>query len=153
MTGRATPRRVLADVLDLGAEASAALAIVTATALGALLRSPTDPPLRFVEVFPDHGWSPRDCDKTGPETLMMKVPTPVTITRTGRARNRRPTARVGLSTPQGRGLTPPEGASRLSGFGFVGTEAPGAAEKSGDEHGRNRGPGGHSGAPCRRLRP
>lgn len=69
MTGRATPRRVLADVLDLGAEASAALAIVTGTALGALLRSTTDPPLRVVEVFPDHGWSPRDYDKTGPRNV------------------------------------------------------------------------------------
>jgi hypothetical protein len=102
MTGRATPRRVLADVLDLGAEASAALAIVTATALGALLRSTTDPPLRFVEVVPDHGWSPPDCDEADPGKLMMKVPTPVIITRTGKARKRQPPERVGLSTPKGR---------------------------------------------------
>jgi hypothetical protein len=60
MTGRATPRRVLADVLDLGAEAGAALAIVTATTLGALLRSAIDPSLRLVRVVPDHGWSPPD---------------------------------------------------------------------------------------------
>jgi hypothetical protein len=90
MTGRTTLRRVSAAVLDLGAEASAALAIVTATTLGTLLRSATDPPLRAVEVLPDHGWSPTDCDEAGPGKSMIKVPTPVIVTRTGRTRKRQP---------------------------------------------------------------
>lgn len=112
MKGRTTPRQV-ADVLDPGAEVSAAPAVVTATALDALLWSATDPPLRSVEVVPDR-------DEAGPADLMRKVSLPVTVTRTGRPGILRPGTRRPVDAQRPRTVTPPVGASRLGGFDFIG---------------------------------
>jgi hypothetical protein len=64
---------VFADLLDLSAEASTALATMTATALGALVESASDPALRSLDVLSDRDWPPPDLGSNPPQGHRARV--------------------------------------------------------------------------------